>query len=148
MAIDQDARDYEARGKHDIYRAGIEGNHLVVVDDSGFRGTQSKALTTHLINAGAKSVHWRFAFPMAVDTCDLGVALSQKEELIAYRHNRNIAAMTAEIGATSIGFISVEGFTSVLSKHVGNLCLKCVGGEPITPQIPAGRRQLPIATVR
>lgn len=85
---------------------------VAVCDDSKLRGTVSKVVTRVLFSLGVKEVHLRFGFPKVIFGCHLGVDLrgKEKEELIAARHNGDEVKIAQEIGATSVGYISPEGF--------------------------------------
>lgn len=101
-----------ANGKHALVRDPIiwQDAVVVVVDDSIIRSTVSKALTERIFERGAKEVHFVLGFPPVRYPCHLGVSMRTPEELIANRLNGDEEAIAKEIGATSVGYISPEGF--------------------------------------
>lgn len=83
---------------------------VIVADDSIVRGNVSSQITKAILSHGAKEVHWIIGFPPIVFRCHLGVSIRSGEELIATRHNGNSVKITKELGATSINYISPQGF--------------------------------------
>jgi len=83
---------------------------VVVGDDSMIRGLTSIPITKMLFNFGAKEVHWVLGFPPVRSPCHLGVSLRTDDELIAHRNHGDEKAIAREIGATSVNYISNEGF--------------------------------------
>ena len=59
---------------------------------------------------GAREVHWIIGFPPVMKPCHLGVSIRSEEELIAARHKGKISGIIREIRATSVHYISNEGF--------------------------------------
>ena len=98
---------------------------VVVGDDSIVRGNVSKKVTKTIKELGAKEVHWVIGFPPITHTCHLGVSMRTKEELIAARHNGDSAKVAEAIGATSVRYISHEGFIRART-----------GKKPETPSNP------------
>jgi len=87
-----------------------EGKVVVVIDDTQMRGIVSKPITRVLFGLGAKEVHWGYAYPPVRYTCHLGTSLRNLQELIAARHNGDERKIAQETGATSVSYISPEGF--------------------------------------
>jgi len=87
-----------------------QGAVVVVGDDSIVRGNVSVQITRAIFSLGAKEVHWVIGFPPVAFPCFLGVSLRTEEELIAARCHSDPKRIAAEIGATSVNYISYEGF--------------------------------------
>lgn len=83
---------------------------IVIVDDSIVRGTTFNAISEILFSAGAKEVHLLSAFPQIKHQCHLGVSMRTNQELIANRNNGDEKAIARELKATSVRYISPEGF--------------------------------------
>ena len=95
-------------------------NAIVVIgDDSIVRGNVSMQITKAIFAMGAREVHWIVGYPPVMNPCHLGVSIRTNEELVAARHNGDINKITKEIGATSIHYISPQGFIKarLLSRH-------------------------------
>lgn len=87
-----------------------EGKVVGIADDTIVRSNVSKALTKVLQYLGAKEIHWFAGFPPVIETCHLGVSMRKRLELVAARNNGDVKAIAREIGATSVNYISPEGF--------------------------------------
>jgi amidophosphoribosyltransferase len=83
---------------------------VVVGDDSIVRGNVSNKITKAIFAMGAREVHWVVGFPPVAHPCFLGVSMRSGEELIAHRHSADPKKIAAEIGATSVTYISPQGF--------------------------------------
>lgn len=86
-------------------------NAIVVLgDDSIVRGNVSKQVTKAVLELGAREVHWIIGFPPIQHKCHLGVSMRTEEELIASRQHGDPKKIAAELGATSVNYISHPGF--------------------------------------
>jgi len=83
---------------------------VVIGDDSIVRGNVSAEITKAIFMMGAREVHWIIGFPPVMKPCHLGVSIRSEEELIAARHKGKISGIIREIRATSVHYISNEGF--------------------------------------
>lgn len=93
---------------------------VVVADDSMIRGNVSSEVTWVLKSLGAREVHWMLGFPRVIDRCHLGVSIRTGEELIAARHNGDDRLVAQAIGATSVNYISPQGFLAA-RRHTSEL---------------------------
>lgn len=111
----QEIRDLKVKLKLSPIRHLIEGKCIAIIDDSLVRGTTSKQIVKMLLEAGAKEVHMRIAAPEIKYPCRYGIDTPTMEELISSSHSvEEIAQM---IGATSLGFLSVEGLVEALGSE-------------------------------
>ena len=83
---------------------------VVIGDDSIVRGNVSKKITQAIFELGAKEVHWMVGFPPVAYPCHLGVSMRTRDELIAAQYDANPEKIARAIGATSVHYISPEGF--------------------------------------
>src|SRR5699024_9053649 len=120
-------RQLGIRLKLNALRDVVEGQRLVVVDDSIVRGNTQRAQVRMLREAGAREVRVRIASPPMKWPCFYGIDFATKAELVG-------AAMTAEeigrsIGADSLGYVSLDALiaSSGVAKH--QLCRACFDGE-------------------
>lgn len=105
----------------------IEGQRLVVIDDSIVRGNTSKKLVQMLRDAGAAEVHLRIVSPEVMWPCFYGIDTDTRDQLIAA--NMDNEEMRRFIGADSLAFISLEGLRdSVAADHPG-FCEACFSGD-------------------
>src|SRR5438445_10642219 len=63
--------------------AEVEGQRLVVVDDSIVRGSTTRQIVAMLFEAGAAEVHVRVSSPPVVSPCFYGIDLASEDEMIA-----------------------------------------------------------------
>jgi len=93
-------------------RSVLGGKRVVLVDDSIVRGTNIRKLVQEVRNAGAKEVHIRIGCPPLIAPCYLGIDMRSRKEFIARNSDGEIKTsenITKEIGADSLGYVSIEG---------------------------------------
>src|SRR5690606_34764902 len=100
--------------KHNANRALIDGQRIVLIDDSIVRGTTSVKILQMLRDAGAAEVHLRIASPPTRHSCFYGVDTPERAKLLAAQ--MTVAEMAAFIGADSLAFISVDGLYRALGE--------------------------------
>ena len=83
--------------------------------------------------AGAKEVHMLIGCPPVIAPCFYGVALATKEELIAA--NLEIDDIRKQLGAETLGYISIESLIEAIGIDGDNLCLGCIN-EDYPTEIP------------
>jgi len=108
----QAIRDQKVRLKLSPIKSLIEGKRVAIVDDSLVRGTTSKQIVKMLKDAGAAEVHMRIASPEIKYPCRYGIDTPTKEELIS--SSKTPSEIADDIGATTLGFLSVEGLVEAL----------------------------------
>jgi len=125
----QAQRETAVKLKFNAFKANIEGKNIILVDDSIVRGTSMKIIVNMMKNAGAKEVHIRISSPPAKYVCNYGIDTKSEKDLIASR--MSISELCREIGADSLGYISIEGLKEACGKCSLPLCTHCFdsGGE-------------------
>ena len=127
---DQAQRAAGVRRKLNPLRDTIEGQRLVVVDDSIVRGTTTRALVRMLREAGAREVHLRISSPPFVWPCYYGIDTPNREDLLAANHT--LEEMREFIGCDSLAFISMADLRAAV--QVGDACCDaCLTGEYPAP---------------
>lgn len=111
----QEIRDLKVKLKLSPIKHFIEGKRIAIVDDSLVRGTTSKQIVQMLLDAGAKEVHMRIAAPEIKYPCRYGIDTPTQTELISSKYN--VDEIAKKIGATSLGFLSIEGLTASLGNE-------------------------------
>lgn len=131
---DQRIRDLGVKLKYNPLREVLDGERLVVVDDSIVRGTTTPSVVKILKKAGAKEVHMRICAPPIRYPCFLGVDMATRRELIASQ--KSIPEICDFIGADSLGYLSIEGLIKAVDLPRDNFCLACFTGDyPIPVQL-------------
>ncbi len=131
---DQRIRDLGVRLKFNPLPQMLEGQRLVVVDDSIVRGTTTPKVVKLLRRAGAKEVHMRICAPPIRYPCFFGVDMASRWELIAAQ--KTIPEIRDFIGADSLGYLSIDGLIKAIGLPKETFCLACFTGDyPIPVQI-------------
>ncbi len=130
---DQRLREMGVSLKFNALPEVLEGQRVVLVDDTIVRGTTSRPIVQLLRQAGAKEVHMRVHAPPMMWPCYLGVDLAQREELIAAR--MSVPEIGKFIGADSIGYLSLDGLLKAIGVADG-FCTGCLTGNyPVPVQL-------------
>ncbi len=128
----QQIRNLGVKLKHNANRAMLEGNRVVLVDDSIVRGTTSVKIVEMVRAAGASEVHMRIAAPPTMHSCFYGIDTPERQELMAAQ--MDLAGMTAHIGVDSLAFISLDGLYRAMGEPGRNaetpqFCDACFTGD-------------------
>jgi amidophosphoribosyltransferase len=124
----QEKRAGNVRLKLNPIRGLIEGQKVVLIDDSIVRGTTLREIAKLVRDAGAKEVHVRITSPPLKAPCFYGVDMKTYHELIA--HGKSVEQIRVFLGVDSLGYLSLEG----LKKAIGlPVCTGCLDEEYITP---------------
>ncbi len=134
----QGQRDSAVRIKLNAVEATVRGKRVVMIDDSIVRGTTCGRIVRLLREAGAREVHMRVSAPPFRHPCYFGTDIDSRDKLIANR--LTIDEIAAEIGADSLGFLSVEGVRAIAPGATCGLCDGCFTGVYPVPE-PAEPRQ-------
>ena len=111
----QEIRDLKVKLKLSPVKHLIEGKRVAIIDDSLVRGTTSKQIVRMLLEAGAKEVHMRIAAPEIKYPCRYGIDTPTTKELISA--NLSVDEIAKKIGATSLGFLSIDGLKDSLGRE-------------------------------
>ena len=131
---DQRIRDLGVKLKFNPLPQVLDGEILVVVDDSIVRGTTTPSVVKILRKAGAKEIHMRICAPPIKYPCFFGVDMATRRELIAAQ--KSIPEICEFIGADSLGYLSIEGLIKAVDLPKENFCLACFTGDyPIPVQL-------------
>jgi amidophosphoribosyltransferase len=129
---DQKDRDFGARMKYNPVREVLEGQRVIVVDDSLVRGTTSRSLVRMLRRAGATEVHLRIGSPPVKFPCFYGIDMPTKGELIGSQ--MEVSEIAETLGVDSLGYLSLEGMVDSV-QEAGPYCTACFSGEYPAPLV-------------
>jgi|YelNatPaOPRAMG01_1025707.scaffolds.fasta_scaffold38581_2 amidophosphoribosyltransferase len=124
---DQRMRDLGARMKYTPLKETLAGKRIVMVDDSIVRGTTTGKLVRMLFEAGALEVHVRISAPPVCHPCYYGIDMANQNELVAASHS--VEEIRRLIGATSLGFLSLEGVVHAIGLNKDKFCRACFDGK-------------------
>ena len=131
---DQRIRDLGVKLKFNPLPQVLDGERVVVVDDSIVRGTTTPSVVKILRKAGAREIHMRICAPPIRYPCFLGVDMATRRELIAAQ--KSIPEICEFIGADTLGYLSIDGLIEAVDLPRDNFCLACFTGEyPIPVQL-------------
>jgi amidophosphoribosyltransferase len=129
----QAIRDFGVKLKLNPVRSLLEGQRVVLVDDSIIRGTTSRKIVRIVREAGAREVHVRVSCPPTISPCYYGIDTPTRAELIAATHS--VEEIRDFIDADSLGYLSIKGLRRAVDDTRGHYCLACYTAEyPTTVQ--------------
>ena len=134
IAPEQGIRDLDVRRKFNPVRGVLEGRRVCMVDDSIVRGTTSRKLVKMLYEAGAAEVHVRISSPPITHPCFYGIDMPTRSELIGSQFD--VEQIRQFLGATTLGYLSLEGMLSLYSLPDTSFCTACFSGHYPTPIEP------------
>jgi amidophosphoribosyltransferase len=120
----------------------LNGQRVVVVDDSIVRGTTSRKIVKMIREAGAREVHVRISSPPVHSPCYYGIDTPTRAELIASSHD--VDDVRRYITADSLAYLSAQGLLeAVRADRQRSYCTACFTGDyPVAFDAPASPRQL------
>ena len=123
----QELRKHGLRMKFNPLPEIVEGQRLVVVDDSIVRGNTTRQIVGMLRDAGAAEVHLRISAPPIRFPCHYGVDMSSREEMVA--HERTIDEIAEHLGADSLAYLSLDGVYEAIGTPAEDHCDACFTGR-------------------
>jgi amidophosphoribosyltransferase len=122
----QAIRNFGVKLKLNPVRGLIEGQRVILVDDSIVRGTTSRKIVRMVREAGAKEVHVRISCPPTISPCYYGVDTPTREELIASSNTPE--EICKFLGADSLGYLSLPALKQAVADTEGRFCTSCYTG--------------------
>ena len=123
----QSIRHFGVKVKLNPVRSILEGQRVVLIDDSLVRGTTSRKIVKMVKAAGAKEVHLRISCPPTVSPCFYGVDTPSRTELIAATHT--IDEIRRYVGADSLAYLSLDGLRQAVGPaQQQSYCTSCYTG--------------------
>ena len=84
----------------------LENKNVIIVDDTIVRGNIIKSIIKHLKKCKVGEIHIRIPAPPVIDICELGIAITKKEELLM--NNKTIEEARKELEVDSLVFLTTE----------------------------------------
>ena len=133
--------------KYNALRDVLDGQRVVVVDDSIVRGSTSGPIVELLRRHGAREVHMRICSPPIRHQCFFGVDMAHRDELIA--SHLEVEAIRRHIGADTLGYLSLAGMVRATGGTEAELCTACFTGDYLVPvQLELAKDSLEAEPVR
>ncbi len=123
----QELRRHGLRLKFNPLKEVIEGQRLIVVDDSIVRGNTMPGIVKMLREAGAAEVHVRISSPPIMHPCHYGIDMSTREEMIA--HGRSVEQIAEQLAVDSLHYLSLDGVYEAVGQTRETHCDACFSGE-------------------
>lgn len=120
-------RDRAVAMKLNIIPDVVEGQRIVIVEDSVVRGTTTRSKMRAIRRAGAKEIHLRVSCPPIRHPCFYGIDFPTSEELIA--HNRTVDQIAEFLEVDSLAYLSLEGMLGCLKDSPDSYCTACWSGQ-------------------
>jgi amidophosphoribosyltransferase len=124
---DQRLREMGVRLKFNALPEVLDGQRVVLIDDTIVRGTTSRPIVQLLRSAGAREIHMRVHSPPIMWPCYLGVDMATRDELIAA--NLSLEEIAREIGVDSLGYLSLDGLFRATRVPGDRFCAACLTGR-------------------
>ena len=123
----QHMREIGIRMKLNPLKDVLQGQRVIIVDDSIVRGTTSRKIVQALRDAGAKEVHMRISSPPVTHPCFYGIDTDTQDHLIAA--TKSVAEIAEHIGVDSLAYLSWEGMLKSTGEDINNFCSACFTGD-------------------
>jgi amidophosphoribosyltransferase len=124
----QAIRDFGVKLKLNPVRHLLQGQRVVLVDDSIVRGTTSRKIVRMVRQAGAREVHLRISCPPTISPCFYGVDTPTKSELIGSNHT--IEEIRRFVEADSLGYLSLPSLRKAVDDDQRHeYCYACYTGD-------------------
>jgi len=108
-------------------KEALAGKRVVMVDDSIVRGTTTGQVVKRLFDAGAAEVHVRITAPPIKHPCYYGIDMASRDDLVAAHHS--VEEIRQMIGATSLGYLSLDGVMRAIGVGKASFCRACFDGK-------------------
>jgi amidophosphoribosyltransferase len=128
---EQMLRDQGIRLKLNPIKDVLDGQRIILVDDSVVRGTTTRQLIELVRSAGAREVHLRISSPPYRWPCFYGMDTSDRESLLAA--HRSEAEIAEFLEVDSLGYLTLDGLESSLPAANQTFCTACLSGDYPTP---------------
>ncbi len=127
IAPTQSMRAAAVRMKLNPLRDTIEGQRIVVVDDSIVRGTTTRAMIHMLREAGAKEVHMRISSPPYRWPCFYGMDTGSRSELLAA--NLTVDEIREYLNVDTLSYLDLDHLVEATGAVGAGFCSACLTGD-------------------
>src|SRR5205809_57949 len=124
-------RHFGVKVKLNPVRSILDGQRVILVDDSIVRGTTSRKIVRMVRAAGAKEVHVRISCPPTISPCFYGIDTPCKADLIAA--TQTLEGIRDFLEADSVAYLSLEGLLSTVGNERDSYCSSCYTGRYPVP---------------
>ena len=126
IITDTGERNNYSREKYIIDGDKVRNKNIILVDDSIVRGTTIKTLVKILKQYSPKSIHIRVTSPPIKNTCNLGIDIPTREELI-YNSFNSEKKLSDYLEVDTLKYLSVESLKSIFTNK--GMCMGCINDD-------------------
>jgi amidophosphoribosyltransferase len=105
---DLNIRKNSIKKKLYIINDEVKDKNILIVDDSIVRGNTSRLLVKGLRKNGANNIYFVSCAPPIINTNIYGIDISNKNNLIAYKHNSNYEEIAKDIGVDLLIYQQID----------------------------------------
>ena len=135
-------RHFGVRVKLNPVKSILDGQRVILIDDSIVRGTTSRKIVKMVRAAGAREVHVRISCPPTISPCFYGIDTPRRSELIAATHTHRRDHDVSGRGQRGLS----EPRGAAECRRLGpRLLLHVLLHRPLPGRVPARRGELPAA---
>jgi amidophosphoribosyltransferase len=122
----QSMRDFGVKVKLNPVKEMLQGQRVLIIEDSIIRGTTARTRIQTLREVGAREVHMLVSCPPHRFPCHYGIDFSSRGELIAAQ--KSVEEICEFIGLDSLGYLSTPNLIRATEIPKEELCLACFDG--------------------
>ena len=125
--LDTEAERKNVATQKYIFDDEIKNSRLIIFDDSIVRGITMETLVKSLKEFGALEVHVRIASPQIKYTCEYGIDIPTRNELLMNKYD-SIENAVNYLGCDSVTFLDIDNLSSCMP-NFNTLCTGCFNND-------------------
>ena len=138
IAPSQEMRALGVRMKLNPLKENIDGQRLVVVDDSIVRGTTTQKMVQMLRESGAAEIHMRISSPPYRWPCFYGMDTGSRSELLAA--DMAVSEIRDYLGVDTLSYLALDALVEAVGAPGAGFCTACLTGDyPVEIPYEAGK---------
>ena len=110
-----------------LFNPELKGKNIIIFDDSIVRGITMKTLVSQLKKQGVNEIHIRIASPKIRYTCEYGIDMSDKNNLLVNKFSCD-SDIVEFLGCDSLKYLDLDKFKNTMD-NFGNMCTGCFNGN-------------------
>jgi amidophosphoribosyltransferase len=130
-------RSVSVRYKLTPQRSEIEGNKVLIVDDSIVRGTTSREIVKMVREFGAREIYFVSACPPIKNPCFYGIDIPSRAQLIAAHNSEE--EICEYLGVDKLLYQTMDDLKEAINRRrdvqIANPCMACMDGRYVTGDI-------------
>jgi amidophosphoribosyltransferase len=136
-------RKRNVRHKLTPQKLEIEGQKILLLDDSLVRGTTSVEIVKMIREYGAEKIYFVLACPPIKHPCFYGIDMPLRKELLAANHS--VEEIRQHLGVDQLLYLSMEGLVEAVTREshdtIKTPCMACMNGNYVSGKITEDKIQ-------